>query len=270
MNDTIPNSVIGAVASVIAKHYYNHSDLNTLFMECGAPGEAPEGNCNTKCSSWLKRCNDDPSTNALEVLGLVIREFMDKESEPLSHDHEALEKDQERIKDVLVKNQLSYQKNGRIFLVGSNPITKTLEDYLKLGDFTSIEKEFERALENINKDPHASITAASSIIESACKTYIETFDLKIPNKQNIAPLWKCVQQHLGLNVDRNLEKDQRKILQGLSSVVDGVGAFRTHIGTAHGRGVEPPQITESEARLAVNAANTLVVFIMECWHAKNA
>jgi zinc protease len=34
------------------------------------------------------------------------------------------------------------------------------------------EKEFERALEHINTDPHASITAASSIIEAVCKTYI--------------------------------------------------------------------------------------------------
>ncbi|UUA74952.1 abortive infection family protein [Cellvibrio sp. QJXJ] len=28
-------------------------------------------------------------------------------------------------------------------------------------------------------------------------------------------------------------------MQGLSAIVDGVGAYRTHIGSAHGRGLQP-------------------------------
>jgi hypothetical protein len=266
----IPNSVIGAVSAVIAAHYYSHSKLNTLFMESGAPGDAPDGNCETKCSNLLMRCNEDPSINSIEVLAAVLQKYMDKEPEPFGHGNDALVQGQERIKNALSKNQLEYRTNGYIVLAGSNPTSKTLEDYLKSGDFSSVEKEFDRALEHINTDPHASITAASSIIEATCKAYIETFGLEMPSKQNIVPLWKSVQQNLGLNIDRSLEEDQKKILQGLSSIVDGVGAFRTHIGSAHGRGISPPKIVVAEARLAVNSAHTLVVFIMECWHAKNA
>jgi hypothetical protein len=76
LESNIPNSVIGAVATVIAAHHYSHSTLNSLFMESGAPGDVPEGNCETKCSKWLKRCNDDPSINALEVLGAVLQGYM--------------------------------------------------------------------------------------------------------------------------------------------------------------------------------------------------
>lgn len=43
VTNKIPNSVIGAVSSVIAEHYYSHSKLNALFMESGAPGNVPEG-----------------------------------------------------------------------------------------------------------------------------------------------------------------------------------------------------------------------------------
>jgi len=75
----IPNSVIGAVSVVLAGHYYSHSTLNSLFMESGAPGDVPEGNCQTKCSRWLKRCNDDPTVDALAVLGQAIQNFMDIE-----------------------------------------------------------------------------------------------------------------------------------------------------------------------------------------------
>lgn len=234
-------------------------------MESGAPGDSPVGNCEGKCSNWFKRCNEDSSIDALSVLGEVIQEYMSKNTDVFDYNGN-VKKNQERIINALAKNQLSYQMNGKIVLAGSSPTTKTLADYLKSGDFSSVEKEFERALVHINTDPHVSITAACSIIEALCKTYIETFALPMPNKQSVVPLWKVVQQHLGLNIDRNLEDDQKKILQGLSSVVDGVGALRTHIGSAHGRGIVPPTILVSEARLAVNAAHTLVTFIMERWH----
>ena len=257
----IPNSVIGAVSSVIAAHYYSHSKLGTLFMESGAPGEAPEGNCETKCSKWLKRCNDDPEIDALIVLGQVIQKFMDQES------NSQIEEGQKRIRDSLAKNQLSYQINGYVTLAGASPAAKSLAEFFKAGDFSSIEAEFDRAISQLDRDPHAAITAASSIIEALCKTYIETFELEMPSKQTVVPLWKSVQIHLGLNIDQTIEDDQKKILQGLASIVDGIGAYRTHIGSAHGRGLLPPVIQVSEARLAVNASHTLVTFIMERWHA---
>lgn len=78
MSGNIPNSVIGAAASVIAGYYYSHSKLDTLFMESGVPGDAPEGNCERKCSEWLKRCNEAPEVDALEVLGRVIQNYMDQ------------------------------------------------------------------------------------------------------------------------------------------------------------------------------------------------
>lgn len=233
-------------------------------MESGAPGDIPNGNCEAKCASWLKRCNDDPTVDALSVLGQVIQKFMDLEP---SFIFPIVEKGQKRIRDSLSKNQLSYQINGYVTLAGASPATRTLVDFLKAGDFASIESEFYRAVSQLDRDPHAAITAASSIIEALCKTYIETFDLEMPSKQTIVSLWRSVQMDLRLNIDSTLQDDQKKILQGLASIVDGIGAYRTHIGSAHGRGVEPPSIQVSEARLAVNASHTLVIFIMERWHA---
>ena len=246
MSQKIPNSVIGAVASVIAEHYYSHSRLNTLFMESGAPGDSPEGNCETKCSNWLKRCNDDTTVNALEVLGAVVQEFMDQEPPPSLFGESSISKlaeGQTRITKALAKNQLAYRTNGYITQAGSTAISKKLEDFLKSGDFSSIEKEFERAVEHINGDPHASITAACSIIEATLKFYIERFSLAMP---------------------------KHKVLKGISSIIDGVGAFRSHIGSAHGRGTNPPSVIVAEARLVVNAAHTIVIFMMELIHAKKS
>ena len=69
MTNKIPNSVIGAVSSVLTEYYYSHSTLNSLFMESGAPGNAPEGNCETKCSSWLRRCASRSVVNGRGLLG---------------------------------------------------------------------------------------------------------------------------------------------------------------------------------------------------------
>ncbi len=267
LSSIIPNSVIGAVANVIAAHYFSHSKLNSLFMEAGAPGDVPEGNCETKCSTWLKRCNEDSNIDALEVLGGVIQSFMDIEPTKCLFDEGIIENDitkgQARIIAALEKNQLTYKMNGYVLDAGSSITTKTLEDYVKKGDFTSIEVEFERAISNINCDPHASITAASAIIESVLKYYIERNDLTMPTRMNIGPLWQTVRQHLPLNRDDQLNDDQNKILTGVTTIIDGVGAFRSHIGSAHGRGSVPPAISTHEARLAINVAHSVTTFVIE-------
>ena len=263
MLSKIPNSVIGAVASVIANYYYNHTKLNSLFMESGAPGDIPFGNCEDKCTVWFHRCNEDPLVDPLAVLGQVIQCFMDQEPSDWQPE---IAKGQRRIRESLAKNQLTYQVNGFVTLAGASLAAKTLTDYLNAGDSASIEAEFDRAIKQLDQDPHSAITAASSIIEALCKTYIETFELEMPANQTIGHVWRVVQGHLGFNLDPTLRDDQKRVLQGLASIVDGVGAYRTHIGSAHGRGLNPPKITVPEARLAVNAAHSLVIFVMELWH----
>lgn len=260
----IPNSVIGAVASVIAAHYYSHSTLNSLFMESGGPGDVPPGNCEAKCAAWLRRCNEDPAVDPLSVLGQVIQKFMDQEPSDWLPE---IADGQRRIRESLAKNQLTYHTNGFVTLAGATLAAKTLADYLSTGDFASIEAEFDRAIKQLDQDPYAAITASCSIIEALCKTYIETFKLEMPSNQSIGPVWRVVQGHLGLNLDSTIRDDQKRVLQGLASIVDGVGSYRTHIGSAHGRGINPPKISVAEARLSVNAAHSLVIFIMELWHA---
>ena len=121
-------------------------------------------------------------------------------------------------------------------------------------------------MDNITTDPYASVTAASSIIEALCKTILESNGVALPNKETIQHLWRDTRNYLTLNPQKLLSDDKNKVIVGLSSIVDGIGAFRTHSGSAHGRGSAPPKVSVLEARLAVNASHTLVSFIMETWH----
>lgn len=261
----IPYSVISTVASVLSQYYMSHTKINLLFMAAGAPGEPPEGNMATKCIQWFKRCNEDERVDALSVLGLCIQTLMNADP---SMD-ERISAAKSCIDDSLAKNLLCYQLNGVVTVAGAGLTTKTLADFFISGDFTSIEAESTRAITHLHTDPHAAITTACSIIEALCKTYIETFGLEISSKQSIVPLWRVLQEHLGLNIDSLLAYGQRKILQGFSVIVEGVCAYRIHIGSAHGRGLQPPPITVTEARVAVNASHSVVTFLMGRWTSRN-
>lgn len=57
-------------------YYFNHKTLELLFYEAGAVGDVPEGNCVTKCESWLKRMHKEVPAPAV-VLGKVLEKFME-------------------------------------------------------------------------------------------------------------------------------------------------------------------------------------------------
>jgi hypothetical protein len=90
--------------------------------------------------------------------------------------------------------------------------------------------------------------------------------LAYPNNQDISGLIWEVQRHLNLSpAQPNLQQDLRQILGGLTSVAGGIGALRTHTGDAHGRGIGVTQASPRLARLAIHAASTLALFLIETW-----
>ena len=64
----------------------------------------------------------------------------------------------------------------------------------------------------------------------------------------------------------------KQILSGLSSIAVGVAALRTHKGSAHGHIDAGPaknyRLESRHARLAVHAAHTMALFVLETWEAR--
>lgn len=114
-------------------------------------------------------------------------------------------------------------------------------------------------------DPPAAITAACAILESVFKVYIEDNGLEMSNDQSVKPLWKLESKHIGFDPSAVEDDDIKKILSGMNSVVDGIGSFRTHAGTAHGQGRQTYRAQGRHARLAIHASHTLVGFVLETW-----
>jgi hypothetical protein len=267
VHQRIPNPVAIVVGQILGEHYYSHRRLDSLFTEAGAPGDPPVGSCVDKCIAWLKRVSQDPMVDALGVLGKVLEPLMETDAYPPVHGE--LEEKRQRIHGILSKHGLSYRIGGQIFGASTATPTRSLEDILRGRDLSSIEAEFHRAIENVDTDPPSAITAACATVESLCKVYLEDQGLPLPSDQSIKPLWKAVQAHLGLDPAKLEDDDLKRILSGLVSIVDGLGAFRTHAGSAHGKGRAPYRPAARHARLALHAAHSLTLFVLETWDSRS-
>ncbi|WP_233250442.1 abortive infection family protein [Acidovorax sp. HMWF018] len=112
------------------------------------------------------------------------------------------------------------------------------------------------------------MSAAANILEAIFKTYIEDNGLTMPDKQDLQPVFKVVRAHLGLDPSSIEDNDLQRIITGLFSVVDGIGALRTHASSAHSEGRKSYRLEPRHARLAVNGAHTVATFVMETWDKK--
>jgi hypothetical protein len=136
-------------------------------------------------------------------------------------------------------------------------------------DLDSVQRDFDRAL--AEGDPEDAITAACSTVESVCKCLLDLVGQPHPAKQDVQGLVKEVSKRLNLSPDRtDIGPDVKQILGGLASVTGGIGALRTHAGDAHGRGKGAAKVDARIARLAVHAASTVSLFLIETWQRKFA
>ena len=93
----------------------------------------------------------------------------------------------------------------------------------------------------------------------------------MPTDQSLRPLWKVASKHLGLDTGAVEDDDIRKVLSGMTSTVEGIGAFYGHMQA-------PPMVAEGgriacrqrHARLAIHASHTLVSFFLETWDERNS
>ena len=257
----LPVPICSIVGNVLGSFIYHHKTLEALFYEAGAVGDVPDGNCVVKCQTWLKRMHNEVTAPAA-VLGKILEEFMEVDCYSKEEEQEVGRK---KISEVLSRFGLSYHQGGLILGAANKLPTKSLNQVLKARDLTGVDKEFERAMANVEQDPPIAITAACSILESLFKTYIEDNGIEMPVDKSLKPLWKMASKHLGFDPAAIEDGDVKKVLSGLTSVVDGIGSLRTHTGSAHGHGRHAYRLYARHARLAIHASHTLVGFFIETW-----
>lgn len=272
MGKPIPAPLIAVVSDLVAVAE-THASLNSLFMYAEASGEPPEGSKHVKAQEWLRNTNKDHG-DPLAVLGKIICQYIeapemaaDFKYDGWGSEPEVTVKQREHVKKIntlLAKNGLQYRLGGHV-TDGGMAASKTLKELIHGRDIPAIHREFDRALESVESKPRDAVSAAANILESIFKTYIEDNGLTMPDKQDLQPVFKVVRGDLGLDPSRVEDQDLQRIISGLFSVVDGIGALRTHASSAHSEGRKGYRLEPRHARLAVNAAHSVATFILETW-----
>jgi hypothetical protein len=153
---------------------------------------------------------------------------------------------------------------------GSAPLVQSLVSTAKILDFDTVTRDLNRTLETAQSDPESAITSACSTLESVCRSVLLELGLELPKKRDISSLFRAVREPLKLSPARtdmhpDILGDVQKILTGLGTLVEGVGALRTHAGDAHGREKGFVRIDSRVAGLAVHSAITAALFLIQTW-----
>ena len=146
---------------------------------------------------------------------------------------------------------------------GTAPVTEIFGDSTL--SLPSVKADFERALSCINSDPEGAITSACSTLESVAKSILDGLGEQYPKDQSIQPLVLCTLRAMKLAPDQYSEAEIKRVLGSLLNIAAGIGVLRTKYGDAHGRGKEFAEPLPRHARLAVNAASTMGLFLLESY-----
>lgn len=230
----------------------------------GIEGEiAPGMNKVDKTRAWLKVANDK-CADPLAALGTVLAELMEVDTAGYGVQTD-LSEDRQKIHNALGAHGLSYFRGGLITALGATAVSRTIEEIIRERDLAGLQTEFDRIFRNVESDPATTVTASCALLESLFKTYIEDENLQMPADQSIRPLWKIIRADLNFDPGTTHDPDLKTVLSGLIGIVEGIGALRTHKGSAHGQAKATYKLKPRHARLAAHASFTIANFVLETW-----
>lgn len=253
--------------------YRSGPKIEQFFLDCGFDMRIGAISRIPATTNALRQMAGGPDGD--ELIKRVIlkvcdpREYLsepEKSAAVRDHVNLALEADGLAVTVVGGKAHLTDRK-------GSGVIVEPFISKVAVLDFDTVQVEVARAIQNATEDPEDCVTAACSLVEAVCRSILVEMALPLPAKKDIEGLLKAVQEPLGLSPGRTdlppeIEQDVRQVLGGLTSTLKGVGALRTHGGDAHGREKGFRRIDARIARLALNAASSAALFLIETWERK--
>ena len=246
--------------------YRSAAEIEGFLIACGidpARGEGSRLPALRGCVNWAAR-----QENGDELIGRAI----EKVADPRNHAREP-----EKTQAVL---DLNLAADGfEVALFGGRAVLRkrgsgaavvgAISDKTATLDFGTVSQDLDRATRNAEEDPEDAVTAACATLEAVCRSILIELEQELPAKKDVSALVRAVQQPLGLSPGRSTDLldliagDIRKVLSGLTTATEGIGALRTH-GRERGHRRIDPRI----ARLAIHAASTVALFLIETWERK--
>ncbi|AFU99833.2 abortive infection family protein [Simiduia agarivorans] len=170
--------------------------------------------------------------------------------------------------------------SGKPIYIGRNVGTVSLpgmssaKEVLSGTDLVYVAQQITRMEAAVNNDPSLAIGTAKELIESCCKTILAERGVAVGSSDDVPKLVKATVKELKLTPsdipDEAKAADSiRKLLSNLASVASGIAELRNKYGTGHGKEGSTKGLSSRHAKLAVGAASTLAVFLVETHRVQN-
>jgi len=149
------------------------------------------------------------------------------------------------------------------------PAEEDIEGGLKSFSSEEVNRSWRRMIRRIADDPDGAITASRTLLETVLKHILDDRNVWYDHDRIELPdLYKKVQTELALAPEQHQEQIVKQILGGCSGIVNGLGTMRNKLGDAHGSGSRRVRPLPRHARLAVNLAGSMALFLTDTHNAK--
>ena len=188
---------------------------------------------------------------------------------PSGEDADPLVPDARALVRSLLRDRAPIDDDANLTLGARAPALE-VERFDRLGEPRVLMEHLHRIEAGIAADPAAAIGSSKELVESALKFVLDDYGVSYSRGTQLPELYKLAAGELGLSREsvpgsaKGSAASQR-VLQNLSTAVQGLAELRNELGLGHGRTTPSPALAR-HARLAANAARTVVEFVLETWH----
>ncbi|MCU1645421.1 MAG: hypothetical protein JWN03_5696 [Nocardia sp.] len=175
------------------------------------------------------------------------------------------------VDKTLKDGRAVYRATTRNSFHGPRPAALTADRDVQLGDRKGLDAHLKRIQNGlIDNDPELTIGSCKELIESICHQVLDQIQGtsgSAERPRDLPKLFRVATAALDdeLVVNRpHASEGVRKMVQGMTTVVQGLAELRNDAGTGHGRATAST-VERVHAELALNAAVTISEFIFAIW-----
>lgn len=226
--------------------------------------------------AWLL---DDQRFNLLKADDQVFLRFLCEMLHPVvRRDSEEVERLRQTFNHYLEKDGYEIVERAKI---SSKPVfaarlqvlsaTKVLESVKETfisADASYVLQQITRMEAAIDEDPTLAIGTAKELVETCCKTILAEREIEIEGSPNLPQLVKQTTKTLALTPEdipkkAKAAKTIQRLLSNMATITQGIAELINHYGTGHGAVATRKGLQPRHAKLAVGAASTLAIFLLE-------
>ncbi len=157
---------------------------------------------------------------------------------------------------------------GRFVGLTDTPGLKAVKESISAIDAGYVSQQITRMEAAVYNDPSLAIGTAKELIETCCKTILQNRGVAVSSNLELSQLVKATSKELALTPDDIPEQAKaaeiiKRLLSNLATITQGIAELRNQYGTGHGKTAQTKGLSSRHAKLAVGAASTLAVFLLE-------